>query len=91
MAANTNFVGRRKPDNKADFLPDIDRGEPVDLLEPLVLEQELSARPELQDMDLEIAVKSAALRSSIPSAIVGALADLVRVMNFSNSRKSYRW
>lgn len=74
-------MATEKPDNKADFLPDIDRGEPVALLEPLVLGQKVSTRPELQDMALEIAVKSAALKSSIPSPIVGALVELVRVMN----------
>lgn len=81
MAANIEFMGKRRPDKKADFLPDIDQGEPIALLEPLVLGQEVPSRPELQDIALEIAVKSAALKSSIPSAIVGALAELVRVMN----------
>lgn len=81
MPANIGIMGKKKPDNEADFLPDIDRGEPIALIEPLVLGQEVSSRPGLQDMALEIAVKSAALKSSIPSPIVGALADLVRVMN----------
>lgn len=45
-------MGKEKPDNEADFLPDIDRGEPVALLEPLVLGQEVPIRPELQDMSL---------------------------------------
>jgi Fic family protein len=81
IAANIGFMENQKPDKKADVLANIDRGEPIALLEPLLLAQEVPARPELQDMALEIAVKSAALKSSIPSAIVGALAELVRVMN----------
>lgn len=72
---------KKKSDSKADFGADVDRGESIALLEPLVLGPEVPTRPELQNMALEIAVKSAALKSSIPSAIVGSLAELVRVMN----------
>lgn len=75
------FMGKTKPEKEADFLPDTDRGEPTALLEPLLIGSEALGRSELQDLALDIAVKSAALKSSIPNTIVGALAELVRVMN----------
>lgn len=47
MAASIEFMKNKIPDNKADFLPDIDRGELIALIEPLLLGQEVSIRPEL--------------------------------------------
>jgi Fic family protein len=74
MAANNQ-------DNQADFLPDIDRGEAVALMEPLVLGSSAPGRARLEDLALEVATKSASLKSSLPGSIVSALAELVRVMN----------
>jgi Fic family protein len=80
-AASIHIMAKKKQDNQADFLADIDRGEATALLEPLVLGFDTPGLSKLQDMALDVAVKSAALKSSIPSSIVDALADLVRVMN----------
>jgi len=58
-----------------------DRGERTSLLEPLVLSEGSKHRPELNDLALTLAAKSAALRHRLPEGIVTALADLVRAMN----------
>ena len=65
-----------KPDSKK-----ADRGEAPALMEPLVLSSESKHRPALTDLALEVAVRSAGLRSSLPPGIRAALAELVRAMN----------
>ena len=58
-----------------------DHGETIGLFEPLMVSQGAPSRPALNDLALELAAKSAALRSSLPSSIAYALAELVRAMN----------
>jgi Fic family protein len=58
-----------------------DDGETISLFEPLMVSESSPARGRLNDLALELAEKSAAFRSSLPSAIAKALADLVRAMN----------
>jgi len=50
-------------------------------MEPLVLSSSSRHREHLIDMALELASKSARLRSALPEGVLTALADLVRAMN----------
>ncbi len=58
-----------------------DDGETIGLFEPLMVSEGSPARAGLNDLVLELAEKSAAFRSGLPTSIVEALADLVRAMN----------
>jgi Fic family protein len=58
-----------------------DDGETIGLFEPLMVSEGSPARARLNDLALDLAEKSAALRSSMPAPVAGALADLVRAMN----------
>lgn len=68
-----------KEDQEADIAAD--RGEAVTAMEPLLLSTDSKHRPGLTDLTLEVATRSAGLRSSLPPGIRTALADLVRAMN----------
>jgi Fic family protein len=58
-----------------------DEGETLGLFEPLMISEGAAARAALNDLALELAEKSAALRSSLPPSMAEALGDLVRAMN----------
>ncbi len=58
-----------------------DRGESLNLMEPLVLSEGSRHRPALNDLAIELATASAGFRRSLPDGIVTALATLVRAMN----------
>ena len=58
-----------------------DRGEETTLVELLLIGRTPRHRPELTDLALEWAQKSAGFRRSLPEGVVSALADLVRAMN----------
>ena len=58
-----------------------DRGEGLGLMEPLVLSQGSSHRPELTDLAMELAGASAGFRRSLPEGVMSALSALVRAMN----------
>ncbi|MBX9770541.1 MAG: hypothetical protein K2X29_04180, partial [Candidatus Obscuribacterales bacterium] len=75
------IMGKKKSDIEADFREGLDRGETVSLMEPLLLSADSRHRPELTDLALELAAKSASLRSSLPPGVRAALAELVRNMN----------
>jgi Fic family protein len=66
-----------------DIDPDIakvqDRGEPVSEMEPLLVGAR--HRGKLTDLALELALKAAGFRRSLPENIQRSLVDLVRVMN----------
>ncbi len=73
-------------DNKMeDIDPDIypvdDRGGPLGLMDPLLIEEGSRHRSRLMDLALELAQKSSGFRRSLPEKMVPALADLVRTMN----------
>ena len=71
-------------DSKADKKPDIlaaDRGESIDLMEPLLVSEGSRHRAALTDLAVELAAKSAGFRRSLPDGVLTALADLVRAMN----------
>ncbi|MGC8519541.1 MAG: Fic family protein [Steroidobacteraceae bacterium] len=58
-----------------------DRGEGAGLMEPLVLGEGSRHRPELTDLALELAQRSAGFRRSLPGSLLSSLATLVRGMN----------
>ncbi len=58
-----------------------DDGETIGLFEPLMVSEGSPARAGLNDLALELAEKSATLRSGLPGSIAEALSDLVRAMN----------
>ena len=58
-----------------------DDGESIGWFESVMVSEGSPARETLNDLALELAEKSAALRSSLPESIASSLADLVRAMN----------
>ena len=58
-----------------------DRGEPITLMEPMLLGEGSRHRTPLTDLAVELAGKSAGFRRSLPDGVLAALADLVRAMN----------
>lgn len=58
-----------------------DDGESIGLFEPLMISEGAPARAGLNELVLDLAEKSAAFRSGLPTSIADALADLVRAMN----------
>jgi Fic family protein len=68
-------------DTKADISGAKDGGEPVSLMEPLLIGDSSRQREALTDLALELAQKSAGFRHSLPGSLLTSLADLVRAMN----------
>ncbi len=58
-----------------------DQGENVSAMEPLLIGGGSRHRPELTDLAVELAAKSAGFRRSLPNRLLSSLADLVRAMN----------
>jgi Fic family protein len=58
-----------------------ERGEPITMMEPLLVGQGSHHRPALTDLAFELAQKSAGFRRSLPGHLLASLADLVRAMN----------
>lgn len=58
-----------------------DRQESITVMEPLLIAADSRHRPELTDLALELATKSAGLRHSLPLGLSEALARLVRAMD----------
>jgi Fic family protein len=58
-----------------------DRGEPVSLMEPLLIGDGSRHRGEITDLALELTQKAAGFRRSLPPSLLASLADLVRAMN----------
>jgi Fic family protein len=69
-----------KADIKTDTKPE-DRGEPVSLMEPMLLGDGSPQRGALTDLALDLGQKSAGFRRSLPPSLLASLADLVRSMN----------
>lgn len=59
----------------------MDRGEAINLMEPLRISSGSSHRDALSDLALELTSRSARFRGSIPKHVERSLADLVRAMN----------
>jgi Fic family protein len=70
-----------KPDIEADIKTATDRGESINLMEPLLIGESSRHRAGLTDLALELAQKSAGFRRSLPESLLASLADLVRAMN----------
>jgi Fic family protein len=70
-----------RADTKADIQPAVDRQESIVLMEPLLIGQNSRHRGELTDLAIELAIRSAGFRRSLPDGVRIALADLVRAMN----------
>jgi Fic family protein len=66
---------------EADIQSAEDRGEPISLMEPLLIGEGSRKRGEVVDLAVDLAAKSAGFRRSLPAGVVTALADLVRSMN----------
>ena len=58
-----------------------DRGEPISLIEPLLIGETSRFRDQLTDLALELAQRSSGFRRSLPTNLTASLADLVRAMN----------
>jgi len=70
-----------KADIKEDIKPGADQGEPVSLMEPLLIGEGSRHRGALTDLALDLAQKSSGFRRSLPESLLVSLADLVRAMN----------
>lgn len=70
-----------KADKKEDIGAATDRGESISLMDPLLIGEDSRHRGQLTDLAIDLAVKSAGFRRSLPAGILTALAGLVRSMN----------
>ena len=58
-----------------------DRGETIDLMQPMKIGEGSPRLAAAQDLAIELAAKAAAFRSSLPAGVRTSLAGLVRAMN----------
>ena len=75
-----------KPDKKPAIKVAIacgaeDRGETVNLMEPLLIGETSRHRGELTDLAVDLAQRAAGLRRGLPEGIIESLSGLVRAMN----------
>ena len=70
-----------KEDKNAAKIPADDRGEPVTLMEPMLIGEGSRHRGVLTDLAVELAAQAAGFRRSLPEGVVSALCGLVRSMN----------
>jgi len=68
-------------DRPADIEADMDGGESIGLMEPLLIGESSRHRTGLTDLTVELAARAAGFRRSLPEGVRTALADLVRAMN----------
>jgi Fic family protein len=72
-------------DKKADIKEDIkaakDRGEPISLMEPLLIGEGSRHRGALTELAFTLGQKASGFRRSLPESLLASLADLVRAMN----------
>jgi Fic family protein len=71
----------RSKDTQADMAAVTDRGEPVSVMEPMLIPEGSRHRGALTDLAVDLAARSAGFRRSLPEGVRTALADLVRAMN----------
>ena len=71
----------KETDIKEDNKSGLDRGEPVSLMEPLLISEDSRHRGALTDLALDLAQKSSGFRRSLPDSLLVSLAHLVRAMN----------
>jgi Fic family protein len=70
-----------EPDKLAASPISEDRGEPITLMEPMLVRESARQRAKLSDLALELTAKSTGLRRSLPDGVITALSGLVRSMN----------
>lgn len=70
-----------KPAPEAAGNEPVDRGEPLGLIEPLLVSESSPRRTGLTDQALKLTQKAAGFRKSLPDGVMTALARLVRAMN----------
>ena len=68
-------------DLKADILVTEDRGETIDLMQPMRIGEGSPRLGHVRDLAVDLALKAGAFRSSLPIEVRTALAELVRAMN----------
>lgn len=68
-------------DIKADIKAAQDQGESISLMEPMLIPETSRHKPRLADLAIELTQKATRFRSSLPTGVHDALADLVRAMN----------
>jgi Fic family protein len=68
-------------DIKEDIKAAEDQGEPISVMEPLLIGEGSRHRGALADLALDLAQKSSGFRRSLPKSLLASLADLVRAMN----------
>jgi Fic family protein len=80
VAINLATYPARKAAKKGPALPP-DRGEATAEMEPLLIGETSRFRGPLTDLAIDLVLKSARFRGSLPSSLLNSLADLVRSMN----------
>src|SRR5438445_9794011 len=68
-------------DIESDIKAVSDRGETVAMMEPMLIAEGSRYRPDLTDLALELAQRSAGFRRSLPQSLLASVANLVRAMN----------
>src|ERR1017187_4921011 len=81
MYVINGVVKDNTPDIQEDIIEVADRGEPISLIDPLLIGETSRFRDQLTDLALELAQKSSGFRRSLPVNLTASLADLVRAMN----------
>lgn len=66
---------------KEDTKADIDRGETLGSMAPLLIGESSRHRTPLVDLVVDLSARAAGFRRSLPDGVRTALADLVRAMN----------
>ena len=74
-------MAKKLVDNKPAIIAAEDRGEPVSMMEPLVIPASSRHREALQDVAINLAAKAAGFRRSLPLRMQNSVADMVRTMN----------
>jgi len=67
-------------DRPADIEADMDGGESIGLMQPLLIGESSRHRTGLTDLTVELAARAAGFRRSLPEGVRTALADLVRTI-----------
>lgn len=74
-------MSKKEPEKEADILVAEDRGEPITLMEPMLIGESSKHYGPIVDLALDLTARSARLSSALPHGVTIALADLVRSMN----------
>ena len=75
------FMSKKKPAKNPAITMAVDRGESIDLMQPLLIETQSRHRTALTDLALELVARSTSFKHSLPQGIVTPLRNLIRSMN----------